>query len=179
MFDSRTQSVQHQLSDHGLVYKCTMSQFKRIFEVNLSPLGEVAEGLHPVSRIFDTPIGPLAAVAAQFDRGEFNTHWHDWGQMAFSIDRVLSVSTEEGFWVVPPSRAVWIPPLKKHAFHIRTPLELRTLFIEPVLAESLPDHCCVVQPSCLLTDIVGRLLEYPVNYGPDSPQSRLAAVAID
>lgn len=156
-----------------------MSQIRRLFESPF-PEHEVEEGLNPVRSLFDSDIGQIATVAAQLDRGErIHAHWHDWAQLVFAVDGVLSVITDEGYWVVPPNRAVWIPPLKKHSFQIRTPLQMRTLYIDPVLTAEQPTHCCVLQASPLLTEIVNRLLEYPVDYGADSPQSRLAAVAVD
>ena len=157
-----------------------MSQIRRQFAAPIALRHDQTRGFNPVHSLFDTDIGSVAVVAAELDRGEkIHAHWHDWAQLVFSVNGVLSVITDEGFWVVPPNRAVWIPPLKKHSFQIRTHLEMRTLYISPALAEQQPDHCCVLQVSLLLREIVHRLLEYPVEYGDDSPQARLTAVVLD
>lgn len=157
-----------------------MSQIRRLFEAPFAARHNFDEGITLVRNLFDSDIGPIATVAAELDKGErIHPHWHDWAQLVFAINGVMSVITDEGFWVVPPNRAVWIPPLKKHSFQIRTPLQMRTLYIDPALVPEQPDHCCVLQASPLLTEVAARLLEYPVDYGPDSPQARLAAVAVD
>jgi AraC-like DNA-binding protein/quercetin dioxygenase-like cupin family protein len=157
-----------------------MSQTSRTYERSSAAWHQATEGMTGIRGLFDTPIGPIATVAAELDRGDrIQPHWHDWGQLVFSINGVLSTVTDEGSWVVPPNRAVWIPPFKKHSFQIRTPLKMHTLYIDPAVAGPQPAHCCVLQASPLLIAIVGRLLEYPVDYGPDTPQARLTAVALD
>lgn len=133
-----------------------------------------------MEELFGPEVGPMATVAAEVPKGErIGSHWHDWAQLIFSIDGVMSVSTDEGYWVVPPGRAVWIPPLKKHSFEIRTALEMHTLYIDPAILHDAPEHCCVLQASVLLRELVNRLLDYPVDYAPDSRQAHLATVILD
>jgi AraC-like DNA-binding protein/quercetin dioxygenase-like cupin family protein len=157
-----------------------MSQIRRQFETPIALRHDQTRGFNPVRSLFDLEIGSIVVVAATLDRGErIDPHWHDWAQLVFSVDGVLSVITDEGFWIVPPNRAVWIPPMKKHSFQIRTHLEMRTLYISPELVQQQPEHCCVLQTSALLREIINRLQEYPVEYGPDSPQARLTAVLLD
>lgn len=130
--------------------------------------------------VFSCNVGPMATIAAALPKGEhIRAHRHDWAQLVFSINGVMSVNTDEGYWVVPPGRAVWIPPLKKHSFQISTALEVHTLYIDPSILHDSQQQCCVLQASALLLELVDRLLDYPVDYGIDSPQSHLVAVILD
>jgi quercetin dioxygenase-like cupin family protein len=52
-------------------------------------------------------IGVLATDSAAGD--EFAPHTHAQAQMILSIDGVMIVRTDDGSWVVPPGRAVWVP----------------------------------------------------------------------
>ena len=55
-------------------------------------------------------------------------HRHDWAQVAFSATGVLRVSAADHTYIVPPSRAVWIPPGVEHAVTVVEDAELRTLY---------------------------------------------------
>ena len=37
-------------------------------------------------------------------------HHHAWGQLVLSVSGAVRVNTEHHTFIVPPSRAVWIPP---------------------------------------------------------------------
>lgn len=142
---------------------------------------DTSRGLARVQDLFpDEPLGPITVVAAQIEEGvQILPHWHDKAQLVFALNGVMSVSTDEGFWIVPPNRAVWIPALKEHSFQIGTSLEMRTLYIDIALAPPQLDHCCVLQSSDLLRELVLRLLELPVAYDGDSRQTRLVGVILD
>lgn len=157
-----------------------MSQIRRQLESLSALRHDLGQGLTQVQNLFETDIGPIVAVAAKLDRGEsIHPHWHDWAQLVFAVDGVMSVISDDGFWVVPPNRAVWIPPLKKHSFQIRTPLEMRTIYLDPAVIKQPLGQCCVLQVSPLLRELVNRLMEYPLEYSPDSPQARLFGVILD
>jgi len=43
------------------------------------------------------------------DKDRVPEHFHDTDQLVFASRGVMTIRTEEGFWVVPPQRGVWIP----------------------------------------------------------------------
>ena len=54
---------------------------------------------------------PIVAMAIDYADGFSNApHSHPRAQLLFAMSGIMKVSTGEGTWVVPPSRAVWIPP---------------------------------------------------------------------
>ena len=56
-------------------------------------------------------------------------HHHAWGQVALSTTGVVRLTVEHGTYIVPPSRALWIPPGVEHAVTVVEDAELRTLYL--------------------------------------------------
>jgi AraC-like DNA-binding protein len=42
-------------------------------------------------------------------------HWHEEHQLVYASSGVLTVTTERGVWVAPPTRALWVPARVRHA----------------------------------------------------------------
>ena len=62
--------------------------------------------------------------------------------------------TSGGAWVVPTDRAVWIPATLPHSIAMSGMVSMRTLYLRPRLAKSLPRNCCVVNVSPLLKELI-------------------------
>ena len=56
-------------------------------------------------------------------------HSHPWGQVALSATGVVRVTAPRGSYIVPPSRAVWIPPGVEHAVTVIEDADLLTLYL--------------------------------------------------
>lgn len=59
-------------------------------------------------------------------------HRHDWGQLAYCDSGIMQVTARaphEMTYIVPPSRAVWIPPGALHAVTVIEAAQLRTLYV--------------------------------------------------
>ena len=56
-------------------------------------------------------------------------HQHDWAQLALSTTGTLHLRVPHATFVVPPGRALWIPPQVEHAVTLVETAELRTLYI--------------------------------------------------
>ena len=61
----------------------------------------------------------LAQVASvSYDFAHAHTipeHFHPEDQLIFASQGVMTLHTRQGIWVVPPSRAVWIPAGTPHS----------------------------------------------------------------
>lgn len=55
-------------------------------------------------------------------------HSHPWAQVAISTQGVIRLTVAGGTYIVPPSRAVWIPPGVEHAVTMVEDADLRTLY---------------------------------------------------
>jgi AraC-like DNA-binding protein len=59
----------------------------------------------------------------------FEWHSHDDHQLAWSPEGVLVVLTESGSWVLPPTRALWVPAGNVHETHASGVAVLRSVYL--------------------------------------------------
>ena len=101
-------------------------------------------------------------------------HSHPWAQVAYSSAGVLRVTAGQHTYIVPPSRAVWIPPGIEHVVTVVEDAELRTLYLHVprgragpaplgAAAVAMADwaRCRVLEVSPLLRELVDQLAELP------------------
>jgi AraC-like DNA-binding protein len=54
---------------------------------------------------------PFSPVVHHYSRGHVTpAQVHAWPQLLYASHGVMAVETDSGPWVVPPQRAVWVPP---------------------------------------------------------------------
>lgn len=82
------------------------------------------------------------------------SHFHDRDQLVYSSRGVMTVRTGDGSWVVPTHRAVWIPAAVSHSITMSGTVAMRTLYLKPRMARTLPRECCVVNVSPLLKELI-------------------------
>src|ERR1700685_2328231 len=81
-------------------------------------------------------------------------HFHDRDQLVYASRGVMTVRTRDGTWVVPTHRAVWIPAAVPHTITMSGTVAMRTLYLRPRLASTLPRNCCVINVSPLLKELI-------------------------
>ena len=117
-----------------------------------------------------TPIGPLTPhlyrptarrpVRAKLLRLSTDTrvvpHQHPWGQLALSATGVVRLTVEHGTYLVPPSRALWVPPAVEHAVTVVEDADLLTLYLQHAPDRQSPawQQCRVLEVSDLLRALV-------------------------
>jgi len=107
------------------------------------------------------------------------SHQHERAQLLYACAGVMTVTTKSGIWVVPPHRAVWVPPTGGHAVHANTALSLRNLYIKSSLVSGLPDELCVVAVPQLLRELIVEVVTLPVFYDEQGAEGRLVNVVLD
>lgn len=108
-------------------------------------------------------------------------HSHPWAQVAISTTGVLRLTVPHGAYIVPPSRALWIPPGVEHAVTMVESADLRTLyFYQPPgrcgpaveCAHEAPwRQCRVLEVSDLLRALVREMPSEPDDGTPLAPAS--------
>jgi len=129
---------------------------------------------------FQTVPRPIAAMAKDYPDGWLQArHSHARAQLLYASSGVMTVSTPQGSWVVPPNRALWIPAAVDHEITMAGRVAMRTLYIDPTAAGGLPATCRVTAVSGLLRELILRAVEMPLLYDERGPDGRIAALIFD
>lgn len=125
-------------------------------------------------------LSPLFALAQDYaPRERIPPHRHDSDQLIHASVGVISVETDDGIWVVPPARAVWVPAGITHSIRMSGRVEIRTIYLDPSLAPLSNTHCCVVQVSNLLRSAILRSMDFSYPYPERGREARLVEVILD
>lgn len=123
---------------------------------------------------------PVVGYAADFPTShQIRRHRHAAGQLIFAASGVMTVTTDVGRWVVPPERAVWVPPHVAHAIRMTGAVRMRTLYLEGKATAGLPATCAVVQVRPLLRELILQAVAIPQPYPASGREARLVAVLVD
>lgn len=123
---------------------------------------------------------PIVAMAKEFPTGHLIAfHQHVRSQLLYASSGVMTVTTDNGIWVVPPLRAIWIPALIRHQIKVSGHLSMRTLYIEPKHFSKAPKDCSVVAVSPLLKELILHAVSLPQLYPLDGPEERIIKVILD
>ncbi len=133
---------------------------------------------------------PVRAKARQLAADtQVMPHSHPWAQVAISTTGVIRLTVDRGTYIVPPSRALWIPPGVEHAVTMVEAADLRTLyFYQPrgrcgpgALGRPTPSRaeqaawrqCRVLEVSDLLRALVREMPTAPDGGPAPTPAERL------
>lgn len=123
---------------------------------------------------------PVVARAFDYAPGEHIVpHAHAGGQFDYATTGIMTVTTDEGTWLVPPSRALWIPPRTTHEARHTGAVAMRTVYIAPELCRTLPPRCTVVSVTPLLRALILAAIDLGDAYVSGGAASRLVEVLLD
>jgi AraC-like DNA-binding protein/quercetin dioxygenase-like cupin family protein len=108
----------------------------------------------------------------------FSWHTHEEHQLAWASTGVLTVLTQDATWVLPTTRALWIPAGLAHQAEASGRATMRPLYIRPDVAiPSLAGRTdpVVVAASPLLAELIGFLGAADVASGPRARAEALLA----
>ena len=103
----------------------------------------------------------------------------DWDQLAYASRGVMTVVTDQGTWVVPPHRAVWIPAGVAHSIRMSGRVTVRTLFFRPRRRGRLPRSCAALNVSPLVRELVLHACRLNTLRRDVAGDRRLARVLLD
>jgi AraC-like DNA-binding protein len=96
----------------------------------------------------------------------FDWHTHVDHQLAWAATGVLTVRTKDAAWVLPPTRALWIPAGVRHETLSQGNATMRTGYIKPDSSPIAWTSCTPVVASPLLAEVIGYLEN--AELGPDA-----------
>jgi AraC-like DNA-binding protein len=95
----------------------------------------------------------------------FDWHTHDDHQLAWAPSGVLTVRTEHEAWVLPPTRALWIPAGVQHETMSTNTTTMRTLYVEPSACPVQWRTCTPIGVSPLLAQLIDYLEDRALDTG--------------
>lgn len=120
---------------------------------------------------------------------QIEPHSHPWAQVAFSATGVVRMTAGHGTFIVPPSRALWIPPHVEHRVSVVEDTDLRTLYIHQPDGRCGPDaaapdeprwrDCRVLEVSSLLRELVLALSTEPGTRAATERERSVATLVLD
>jgi AraC-like DNA-binding protein len=118
--------------------------------------------------------------AVTFTKGfAFPRSRSDWHGLIYASSGVMSVHTAQGWWVVPPHRAVWVPAGVERSIEVSAGLAMRSLYVKPRAGPALPRACCVLNVSPLLRALILHTIEIGMLNRAIPAHARLIGVLID
>jgi AraC-like DNA-binding protein len=97
---------------------------------------------------------------------QMQPHRHDWGQVTFTLEGVVRVTANNSSWIVPPQRAIWIPPDVVHAIEVLEAAQLRPLFVLAARSPFAGNECKVLAVSPLMREMLVALEQLdPADHG--------------
>ncbi|MBI1397353.1 MAG: helix-turn-helix domain-containing protein [Betaproteobacteria bacterium] len=116
--------------------------------------------IDPLPRVAPTPARPVAVNVRMLPaNGHVATHAHDWAQLACTLRGAVRIRAGQTTWIVPPTRAVWIPPHVDHEVTLIGEVALRTIYVDASVAPRALDTCDVVDVSPLMQELIEALGE--------------------
>lgn len=109
-----------------------------------------------------TPDSTQIEVLARDDPKGFviAPHAHGEHQIVHASKGIMRVMSDNGAWVVPPGRALWVPARTVHWILCVTEVSMRTVYLKGVHPD-WPEACAVWSVSGLMRELILRLVEGP------------------
>lgn len=128
----------------------------------------------------DEPYLIIRSSATNVGSGQVITdHVHDWHQLIFVASGAVSVWTDAGSWVSPPSWAIWIPAGARHGVRFIGDCTLRSLYVRPNFHSDLFGQCGVIAVSALLRELIVRIAAIGMLDEREMGEAALAQVLMD
>ncbi len=114
--------------------------------------------IDPLPRIAPTAKHPVTVnVRTLPANGHVPTHAHDWAQLACTLRGAVRLRAAQTTWIVPPTRAVWIPPRVDHEVNLIGEVALRTVYVDASAAPRGLTTCEVIDVSGLMRELIETL----------------------
>ncbi|WP_420994045.1 AraC family transcriptional regulator [Cupriavidus sp. 30B13] len=105
-------------------------------------------------------------------------HSHEQAQLVYAMEGAVRVLTPTGSWMLPPMRAIWLPPGVDHELHAVGAVNAFSVYLEPDAAPWLWPACRVVLVTPLMHELTAALAQQPLEYEPDSLGAHIAPLLL-
>jgi AraC-like DNA-binding protein len=104
---------------------------------------------------------PGKSLARHYPRGtRIDPHSHAWAQVLYAVAGVMWVEVGQEALVVPPQRAVWLPPDSVHSIRMMSAVDMRNLYLREADVQHLSKAPDVFEVNGLLRELIAMLAEH-------------------
>ncbi|MFM0738769.1 helix-turn-helix transcriptional regulator [Paraburkholderia xenovorans] len=119
------------------------------------------------------------ARGADYQNGQREIwHSHEQAQLVYPVNGALRALTPTGSWMLPPMRAIWLPPGVDHELHAIGNVSAYSVYLEPDAAPWMWPACRVLLISPLVHELALALANEPHDYGADSRGADVARLLL-
>jgi quercetin dioxygenase-like cupin family protein len=107
----------------------------------------------------------IVAKRTSYARGHhIKPHWHSRAQFVFAVAGTMQIRTPRRAWIVPPSRALWVPARTVHEIQMCGAVQMHSLYMNEAAGADMPPSCVVLDVTPLLRELVVRAVALPASY---------------
>ena len=122
---------------------------------------------------------PVRGLAVTYgDRFKLHRHTHPWAQLVYAASGVMVVETHDAAWLVPPTRAIWVPGGTSHEIEMRGVVAMRTLYLAPA-ADARLETCRALEVAPLLRELILHIVRLEMLEQGRPEHERLEALLLD
>lgn len=123
---------------------------------------------------------PVRGLAVTYRDGHWlDEHTHPWAQLVYAATGVMQVSTPAAAWLVPPTRAIWVPGGTPHRIDMRGTVAMRTLYLAPAGDDPRLETCRAIEVQPLLRELILHIVKLGM-LDTDRPEhARMEGLLVD
>ncbi|HJO94890.1 MAG TPA: helix-turn-helix transcriptional regulator [Victivallales bacterium] len=134
---------------------------------------------NPEGSVINSDLPILTCFLHSSDEYDVISHVHKRGQVIYPNKGLAKVVCNNNYWLVPPSQAIWIPPMLEHTVSFSKSVSVYLLFVDISVAEELNPDSCVLSINKLLRELIKKTAGFGESYSVNSSEYRLVNVIID
>jgi AraC-like DNA-binding protein/quercetin dioxygenase-like cupin family protein len=122
----------------------------------------------------------VRSLAVTYGNGHrIGAHAHAWAQLVYARAGTMRLVTPTAAWLVPPTRAIWLPPGLVHEIEMRGAVSMRTLYLAPDLVHEASKEARALEVAPLLRELVLHILKIGLLVRVRPDHARLAGLLMD
>ena len=123
---------------------------------------------------------PVRGLAVTYRDGHrLDRHTHPWAQLVYASSGAMRVATPTAAWLVPPTRAIWVPGGTPHEIEMRGTVAMRTLYLAPAGDDPRLETCRAIEVAPLLRELILHIVSLGMLDVEDAAHARLESLLTD
>ncbi|WP_293678116.1 helix-turn-helix transcriptional regulator [uncultured Phenylobacterium sp.] len=123
---------------------------------------------------------PIRGLAVTYRDGHvLDRHTHPWAQLVYAASGTMRVATPTAAWLVPSTRAIWVPGGTPHEILMRGTVAMRTLYLAPADPDARLTACRAIEVAPLLRELILHIVRIGMLDVNDAGHARMEGLLID